>query len=488
MSNKKESIKSRKDSLADIQSYIAAATDCAKSLYKIKKLQDKIEKVEWSVETPREGLLAKCAAQIETLKQKVADTEMDLAALETRIPLNDFEFLKIAKKGKLTPLDKRLCYFLLAQTLGFIQGDRGTDYALEEIVFCITSDERFECAESILYMLSTHLENELELINKENANRCNDFKYLIYPTDKLLKSLLGTVMVREDKKRYKNRGECLKLDAVFVNNRKKTERKIPQKKIADVVLSATMREQINKFLWFSKEKAKISWDIKGLGLMSSTALFYGPPGTGKTLLAEAIAGELGQELEKVQYEQLISCYVGESEKNVKGVFNDNRDGNRVLLFDECDALLEARQDAKTSVGRMDNRIINILLQELETYPGLVIFTTNRAVKLDPALERRIMLKLEIRRPEKQERAVIWQTLTAKRIPLAENIDWLGLAEIDLSGGEIKNALLNLAKDPAMHESGRKIGTEDLLRAAKAEEKNRFLSEGKKTYGFVIKQS
>ena len=255
----------------------------------------------------------------------------------------------------------------------------------------------------------------------------------------------------------------------------------PSTTLGHVVLTQELRKKVDDFIWFYRKKSnkKSCWDLKGLGLSTGNALFYGPPGTGKTMLAEAIAGELKLEIVKVRYEEIIDCWVGQSEKNIKKVFSTS---GRVILFDECDAMLEARSSAKDSVDRMNNRIINIILQELERYQGIVIFTTNRAVELDEALGRRILLKMEIPRPGWEERQEIWKKMTVGKVPLEEGIEWERIADHDLSGGEIKNAILNLAKDPDVNRPEVMVTTPHLIMAAEKEANGR-LCGAKKKFGF-----
>jgi SpoVK/Ycf46/Vps4 family AAA+-type ATPase len=257
---------------------------------------------------------------------------------------------------------------------------------------------------------------------------------------------------------------------------------LPKISLKDVILPEEHKKKIEEFIWFYHNRQKSGWDLADLGVSGNSALFYGPPGTGKTMLAEALGGELKKEVAIVKYESLIDCWVGDSEKNVQSIFSQNRDANNVLLFDECDALLESRSDARDAVDKMNNRIINILLQELEKYPGIVVFTTNRAVALDPALERRIALKMEIGRPAKKVRKAIWKKMTAGKIPLENGINWDEIAEINLSGGEIKNALINLAKDPEVNRPAYKVNTADLLRSARMEVGSAF-KDKKRDYGF-----
>ena len=174
--------------------------------------------------------------------------------------------------------------------------------------------------------------------------------------------------------------------------------------------------------------------------------FAGPPGTGKTICAEAIAHALGRRLLLVRYAELESLWAGETPKNVAAVFRRAREERAVLLFDEADALASRRS---TSVHhgfeRESNTTISVLLQELERYDGVVIFATNLAANFDPAFERRIRTHVLFEMPGLDERAQIWRVqLHPERTPLAADVDFAVLARYEVSGGDIRNAVLKAA--------------------------------------------
>ena len=177
----------------------------------------------------------------------------------------------------------------------------------------------------------------------------------------------------------------------------------------------------------------------GAGL---TALFSGPPGVGKTAAAEALARELDREILVADYSEIQNCWAGQTEKNIVRVFRQAAEAGAVLFWDEADAMFFSR-DAASQVWEV--RDVNVLLQEIERFPGLVVLATNRRVHLDAALERRIALKVEFVRPGPAERRAIWSKLLPDRLPLAEDVDLDRLAAAELSGGEIKNVVLNAAR-------------------------------------------
>lgn len=185
-----------------------------------------------------------------------------------------------------------------------------------------------------------------------------------------------------------------------------------------------------------------------------TLLFYGVPGTGKTLSAQAIAGETKSKLKIVSTADIESAEPGGAERAMQAVFAEakrlfkGKEESQVLLFDECDSLLMDRN----KVGPILGAQINCLLSEIERHEGIVIFTTNRLGKLDPALERRISAKIEFMFPDESERAKIWKRLIPAKAPLDKDVDFALLATYPLAGGNIKNAVLNAARKAAFEKS------------------------------------
>ncbi len=173
-------------------------------------------------------------------------------------------------------------------------------------------------------------------------------------------------------------------------------------------------------------------------------LFYGAPGTGKTETVNQLARITGRDVMMINVAKIKSCWVGESEKNIKDVFDRYRkyvekcELAPILLFNEADAVLGIRQEgAQRAVDKMENSIQNIILQEMEQLNGIMIATTNLTKNLDKAFERRFLYKVEFERPDVTSKQAIWQSM----IPDLEESVACRLAErYDLSGGQIENVV------------------------------------------------
>jgi SpoVK/Ycf46/Vps4 family AAA+-type ATPase len=226
----------------------------------------------------------------------------------------------------------------------------------------------------------------------------------------------------------------------------------PQRSFEDVVLPERTLRALDHALALVRKHDLIfrQWGLAerhttGLGLAFH---FAGPPGTGKTVCAEALANTLDRKLLVVRYAELESRWVGQTAKHVASVFRAADRQDAVLFFDEADAIAGRRfTTMQAAVEREANSVVNVLLHELETFPGVIIFATNLAANMDPAFERRIRTHILFEMPDVDARERIWQVqLHPQKTPLAEDVDFRALAEAyPRSGGDIKNAVLKAAQ-------------------------------------------
>jgi SpoVK/Ycf46/Vps4 family AAA+-type ATPase len=230
----------------------------------------------------------------------------------------------------------------------------------------------------------------------------------------------------------------------------------PRRSFDDVVLPATTLRALNHALALVRKHDLIfqQWGLaerhsSGLGLAFH---FAGPPGTGKTICAEALAYALDKKLLVVRYAELESRWVGQTSKHVAAVFRSAAREDAVLFFDEADAIASRRfSSIGAAYEREANAIVNVLLHELESFPGVVIFATNLAANIDPAFERRIRTHILFEMPDVEERERIWSVqLHSRKTPLAPDVDFRALAvAYPRSGGDIKNAVLKAAQIATM---------------------------------------
>jgi hypothetical protein len=196
-----------------------------------------------------------------------------------------------------------------------------------------------------------------------------------------------------------------------------------------------------------------------------SALFCGESGTGKTLAAEVLAHELRLDLYRIDLSAVVSKYIGETEKNLRRVFDAAEDSGCLLLFDEADALFGKRSEVKDSHDRYANIEISYLLQRMEAYRGVAILTTNMKTSLDRAFQRRLRFIVTFPFPDSGRREAIWRRVFPAATPLGP-IDYRALARVSLSGGHIRNIALNAAFLAA--DESALVGMHHLLAAAHAE--------------------
>jgi AAA+ superfamily predicted ATPase len=201
---------------------------------------------------------------------------------------------------------------------------------------------------------------------------------------------------------------------------------------------------------------------RGLGI---NALFAGESGTGKTMAAEVIANDLQLHLYRIDLSAVVSKYIGETEKNLRKLFEAAEDGGAILFFDEADALFGKRSEVKDSHDRYANIEINYLLQRIEMYRGLAILATNLRSALDTAFLRRLRFIVTFPLPSRAERQLLWTKVFPAATPVAE-LDYRRLAKLNLTGGNIHTIAINAAFLAAQEHSN--VTMTHILTAAKGE--------------------
>jgi hypothetical protein len=238
---------------------------------------------------------------------------------------------------------------------------------------------------------------------------------------------------------------------------------------ADLVLPEAQRGTLRQIAVHVRQMRVVYGDwgfagksARGLGI---SALFSGASGTGKTMAAEVLANELALDLYRIDLSAVVSKYIGETEKNLRRLFDAAEETGAILLFDEADALFGKRSEVKDSHDRYANIEVSYLLQRMEAYRGLAILTTNFRAALDPAFLRRIRFVVNFPFPDASQRAEIWQGVFPPQTPV-DGIDLARLTQLNVAGGNIRNIAMNAAFLAA--DAGEPVGMAHLLVAARGE--------------------
>ncbi|WP_116132689.1 ATP-binding protein [Tropicimonas sp. IMCC34043] len=238
----------------------------------------------------------------------------------------------------------------------------------------------------------------------------------------------------------------------------------------DLIVADAVREDLRTIADQLRHRQTV-YDGWGFGRRLSgagrgiTALFAGPSGVGKTMAAEVIAGELGLDLYKVDLSRLVSKYIGETEKNLRRVFDAAEETGACLFLDEADACLGKRSEVKDSHDRHANIEVSYLLQRIEGYAGLCLLATNLKNNIDTAFLRRIRFVIDMPFPDQGQRYRIWQGAFPQGTP-TEGLDLAALSRLDISGGSILVIAVNAAFLAAAEAAP--VTMERIGRAARAE--------------------
>jgi len=285
---------------------------------------------------------------------------------------------------------------------------------------------------------------------EEMLNPFGGISRAFYIVDEVLQNIMHP---QKKKKVHK-----LKLD-MLIKEQEIFELVDPVTSLDDVVLNPSTRKVLDNLMLQMDKKVVsrlVEWGIKTKKQgVDARIIFYGPPGTGKTMTAYSLAKSLKRQILSFDCSKILSMYVGESEKNVRKIFDTYRDLTEktktepILLLNEADQFLSARTSGSgNSADQMHNQMQNIFLEQIETFSGVLIATTNLLENIDSAFSRRFNYKIEFKRPDRMQRRVLWEKMLPKKAPYETDFDVARLAEYDLSGGQInlviKNAAFNVA--------------------------------------------
>lgn len=260
------------------------------------------------------------------------------------------------------------------------------------------------------------------------------------------------------------------------------------KTLDEVVLNPKTKDTLNALLKQVDKNVSArlkAWGIKDKkGGLEAKIIFYGLAGTGKTLTALALAKALKRQILSFDCSKILSMYVGQSEKNVRSIFDTYKDivskskSEPILLLNEADQFLSSRiSSSQGGSDKMHNQMQNIFLEQIERFDGILIATTNLLENIDKAFSRRFNYKIEFTKPNFEERLRLWEILLPKKIPLEKELDLKELSTFGLSGGQIELVIKNTAYKIAANDKPI-FCTKDFIEEIKKEQKSMFDSENK----------
>ena len=269
---------------------------------------------------------------------------------------------------------------------------------------------------------------------------------------------LGEIMHPKSAKTAKK----IKLENI-VKNSEIFELITPSSDLSDVVLNEQTRallENILRQLDKNVQARLASWGMKPRKNIDAKVIFYGPPGTGKTMSAYCLAKSLKKQVLSFDCSKILSKYVGESEQNVRKIFDSYREicaktkSEPVLLLNEADQFLSSRlENGSSGSEQMHNQMQNIFLEQIEKFQGVLIATTNFMQSFDKAFSRRFEYKIEFKKPQLKERIQIWQKVLPKNAKFEEGFDINTIAKYELSGASIVLVMKNVALKTAISDDG-----------------------------------
>ncbi|MHC3994898.1 ATP-binding protein [Thiomicrolovo sp. ZZH C-3] len=321
------------------------------------------------------------------------------------------------------------------------------------LIDLISSDEYDRIRNRALLEEGSKLLTEEIIDYEEMLNPFGGIARAFYIVDEVLQNIMHP---QKKKKVHK-----LKLD-MLIKEQEIFELIDPSTSLDDVVLNPSTRRVLDNLMHQMDKRVVqrlVEWGVKSKKQgVDARIIFYGPPGTGKTMTAYSLAKSLKRQVLSFDCSKILSMYVGESEKNVRKIFDTYKDLTEktktepVLLLNEADQFLSARSSGTgSSAEQMHNQMQNIFLEQIEGFKGILIATTNLLENIDSAFSRRFNYKIEFKRPDREQRRTLWEKMLPTKAPYAEDFDIEKLAGYDLSGGQISLVIKNTAFNVATME-------------------------------------
>jgi SpoVK/Ycf46/Vps4 family AAA+-type ATPase len=327
-------------------------------------------------------------------------------------------------------------------------------------------------------MPETTMADRLDLWKAEHSISSKlDPEHLAHIADRFSLDRTGIRTVSDIVGAHANEGEAVDFGTVWNACRLQArrglddlaERIVSQAGWNDLVLPDDQLRQLKEIAAHVRRSHQVhhqwGWAQRGGSGLGITALFAGPSGTGKTMAAEVLANELDIDLYRIDLSQIVSKYIGETEKNLRRIFEAAEHGGAMLVFEEADSMFGKRSDVKDSHDRYANLEVSYLLQRMESYKGLAILTTNLKGALDIAFMRRLRFVIAFPFPDQAQRAEIWRRVFPKQTPMGD-CNPAQMARLSIAGGAIRTIAVNAAFMAA--EDGSPVELRHLSAAARRE--------------------
>jgi len=384
------------------------------------------------------------------------------------------------KQKKLEPKEQVIFLALLKEEYSATEGNLRE---MNTLIDLISFDDYERIKNRALLEDGSRLINEEVIDYEEMLNPFGGISRAFYIVDEVLQS----IMHPQKKKKVRK----LKLD-MLIKEQDIFELVEPNTSLENVVLNPTTEKTLQN-LMRQLDREVISrlheWGIKDKKAgIDARIIFYGPPGTGKTLTAHSLSKSLKRQVLSFDCSKILSMYVGESEKNVRKIFDTYNDLTRqtktepVLLLNEADQFLSARSSgAGSSADQMHNQMQNIFLEQIEKFQGILIATTNLLENIDQAFSRRFNYKIEFKKPDIRQRLQLWKMMLPQLAPYEKGFSIDKLAEYPLTGGQINLIVKNTAYTVAARKDGT-FKVDDFIAEIQKERSGSF--EGEKSMGFI----
>ncbi|SFV65327.1 Cell division protein FtsH [hydrothermal vent metagenome] len=432
--------------------------------------------------------------KIATFKQGFADNSLSIGRLKNKLTLLT---KRIEERVKITEtaivveeffsekqLDEKEQRIFLALLKEEYSGGEGQFRDMNTLIELISFDEYEKIKNRALLEDGAKLITEGIIDYEEILNMFGGVSRSFYLQEEVMQRIIHP--------KKKKKVTKLKLDAL-VQEQELFEYLKPVTTLDDVVLHPKTRETLNNVVkQVDKEvfKKLKEWGIKDKRKgIDARIIFYGAAGTGKTMTAMSLAKTLKRPILSFDCSKILSMYVGESEKNVRRIFDDFKELSRkakvdpILLLNEADQFLSSRSEgAGSSADKMHNQMQNIFLEQIEKFEGILIATTNLLGNIDKAFSRRFNYKIEFKKPGKKQRLRLWQFMLPEKADYDEGFNVEALSKYELTGGQINLVIKNTAYKVAVREES-VFSNQDFLEEIEKEMGSSF--DGAKSMGFKV---